>query len=263
MKIICFSQHKGGTGKTTTALNTGLFLAKKGFTVLLVDMDPQANLTHSFADLNGQRLQPIPNLYHYLTGKTSPPPVPLQVKENLFLLPSSLHLAAAELELYQHSNHNGFLHSVFLPQQKNKQFKPDFILIDCPPSLSLLTLNALYVSDYVVIPMEPEIYAMDGLANLLNILSQVRTKNITPPKVLGILITKFFNTVLYNDMVSNLAQAYGPLLFQTKIRKNISISEAITQRESIYEYAPRSNGATDYESFTRELLQKMAVPFND
>ena len=249
MKVISIAQHKGGTGKTTTTLNLGYGLAAAGKRVLLVDMDAQANLTDSL-EIAGSDTIEERNMYHYLTMKNKMP-VPLMVNENLFVLPSSIDLAGAETEMNAMPYRDMILRKII---EKTPGF--DFVLIDCPPSLGVLTLNALMASNEVYVPMQAELLPYKGLSKLADVLELIREMSGSSIDITGVLITMSQGTVLNRDITTILREQYGDRVFDGTIRRNIALSEAVTQKQSIFEYAPESNGAKDYQQFVNIILSK-------
>ncbi len=249
MKVIAIAQHKGGTGKTTTTLNLGYGLAKAGKRVLLVDMDAQANLTDS-VEINDSPLPDVQNMYHYITMKNRNPK-PLKINENLFILPSSIDLAGAETEMNAMPNRDLVLRKIL---SKIGEF--DYCLIDCPPSLGVLTLNALMAASEVYVPMQAELLPYRGLGKLSDVLELIREMSESSIDISGILVTMNQGTVLNRDIITILKKQYGDLVFESMIRRNVSISEAVTQKKSIFDYSPQSIGAKDYQRFVDIVLNK-------
>ncbi|HAH24942.1 MAG TPA: chromosome partitioning protein ParA [Prolixibacteraceae bacterium] len=245
-KIIAIAQHKGGTGKTTTTLNLGFGLATAGKKVLMIDMDAQANLTESLTseDVDNR------NMYHYMTLK-NPDPEALFIRENLYLLPSSIDLAGAETEINAVPNRDFILRHII-----RKLPGYDFILIDCPPSLGVLTLNSLMCADEVIVPMQAELLPMKGLLRLIDVLSLISVMTNRDIPVSGILITMVQDTVLNRDLTAQLRQTYGEKVFPGVIRRNVAITEAVLSKQSIFEYAPGSNGAKDYAEVVEQVLNR-------
>lgn len=250
-KIISFGNHKGGVGKTTTTASVGSILAAKGYNVLVIDLDAQANLTFS---LLGS--EPEESVYHALTGKTSSLPV-VHIKEHLDIVPSDLQLAVAEMELISAIARERIL-SVLLDPIKDNY---DFILIDCPPgSLGLLVLNAFTASNEIIIPFLPEVLSFKGMKDINDFIIRVR-KNVNPQAHLtGILLTKVKRNNLHKDIETRLRSQLGAIVFTTKIRENITVAEAPLENKNIVDFAPKSAGALDYVSFTNELLSKFNLP---
>lgn len=246
--VISVANHKGGVGKTTTCANVGAILSKMGMKVLLVDLDPQYNLTSSLLRTPAAGS----TVYEALTGRE-----PLQrvsVSENLDLVPSSLTLAKAELELSSAMAREHILAGLLSPYRSQY----DYILIDCSPSLGLLTLNALTASARVIIPLTAEILPFNGLTMMKDFISMVSLKLNPKLRILGILITRWEETRMSRDIEAGLRSRLGRSVFQTKIRKNIRLAEAPLEAVSVSDYAPRSNGAADYNAFVKELTERLS-----
>lgn len=209
----------------------------------MIDMDAQANLTSSL--LNGE---PESTVYSALTGNEGLPIVSLS--ENLFLVPASLQLSMAELELASAMARERILAELLEPVKGEFEY----VLIDCPPSLGLLTLNALTASTDIIIPLVAEVLPFKGLAMMNNFIRMVQKKLNGRAHVTGIVITRWENTKLGRGVERQLRDSLGDTVFQTKIRKNVSLAEAPYEVTDIVTYAPKSNGAADYLDFTSELL---------
>lgn len=245
--IISVSNHKGGVGKTTTTVNIGAALAVLGHKVLLIDLDPQANLSQSLGLEDKE-----PNIYQLLKGEGRP--LPINVAERLDVIPSSLDLSGAEVELAGEAGREYILEELLQPLK----FRYDHILIDCPPSLGLLTINALTASDEVLIPIQPHYLAAQGLSKLLEVVEKVRKRINKRLKVGSILVTLYDGRkVLNRDVLEALETRFPKELLRTRIRENIALAEAPTQGLDIFRYAPKSNGAEDYLAAGRELLEKL------
>lgn len=248
-KIISIINHKGGVGKTTSTQNIGMglhrFFKQR---VLLIDLDSQANLTRSFGFLPPQVEK---NIYHAIT-EDEPLPL-LNLEKGLDLVPSSLSLSVAELKLSGKMGREYVLKNLLDQVQQ----RYDFVLIDCPPSLALLTINAIIASSDIYIPLEPEFLSLYGLDNINITLQEIRKQLKKNIDISGVFLTKFSDRVVLHQNALELAQQYFPKqLFQTKIRKNISLSEAQGQGKSIFDYAPKSNGAEDYKALVEEIIQR-------
>lgn len=250
--IIAFSNQKGGVGKTTTTLNLGAYLAAGGSKVLLVDLDPQANLTAGSGIVLNETDE---NIYDLISADNASPQkaVKLVQGENLHLIPGSIELAGAEVELVNAMSREATVKNLL--SQLKKQY--DYILIDCPPSLGLLTINALVASDYVVIPVQSEYYALEGLSQLLNTINLVKNKINRSLEILGIVITMYdARTNLAKDVARELSTMFKDKVFNTIIPRNIRLSEAPSHGKSIDLYDPESQGAKSYAALAQELLAR-------
>ena len=260
MRIIALMNQKGGVGKTTTTVNLGAALAEAGKHVCLIDLDPQAHLTINYGvEPNAD----VVNLYDVLIEERSFLEAVHKIDDNIALVPSSIDLAAAEVELVSVLGRERLLKE----RLEGVEHDFDYILLDCPPSLGLLTLNALAVADEVIIPMQPHFLALQGVAKLLETV-QLVNKRINPKlRVSGIVLTMFDSqTKLSNEVVAELRsfidQAQGQALpwaeakiFKSKIRRNIKLAESPSFGKTIIAYEPTSNGAADYRALAREVLE--------
>jgi chromosome partitioning protein len=259
MRIIALMNQKGGVGKTTTTVNLGAALAELGKRVCLVDLDPQAHLTINYG------IEPsadICSLYDMLVDGAPFLEAVRRISDNIAVVPSSIDLAAAEVELVSVLGRETLLKK----RIDAAQHEFDFILLDCPPSLGLLTLNALAVADEVIIPMQPHFLALQGVAKLLETV-QLVNKRINPKlKVSGIVLTMYDSqTKLTSEVVAELnsfiLDALGkPLpwatarIFKSKIRRNIKLAESPSFGQHILDYESSSNGAVDYRALGKEVL---------
>lgn len=245
-KVISFVNHKGGVGKTTTTLNLGQALAKfHNQKVLLIDLDPQANLSSSlgFDTDNG-----VKTIYEALNGKSA---LPInKVSDNLHIVLSSLDLSASEMELSSVISREALLKRLLEPILNQY----DYILIDCSPSIGLLTINALTASTGTIIILQSEFLALKGMQKLLQTINNI--KQYTNPNLsfYGVLLTQFDERLNLNKEVEQtMLNHFEDKLFKTKIRKNIALAEAPSAGLSIFEYSPTSNGSADYKQFAEEL----------
>lgn len=246
-KIIAVANNKGGVGKSTTTANLGAALAMKGKRVLVVDTDPQANLTAALLDIDEKPIEV--SIYDAMSGGT---PLPIHnVSTNLDIVPADIALAAAEIDLVGRRAREFVLKKLLSPVVGNY----DFVLIDCAPSLGLITLNALSMADSVLIPLTGEALPMRGLAMLDNYISDVVADLNPALHVGGVVVTRFNNRKLNTVVLSTIAERYGDKVLKSRIRENISIAEAPLAHCSIFEYAPDSNGAADYMALATEILQ--------
>jgi len=243
MKIISIVNHKGGVGKTTTTLNLGKALALLGKRILVVDIDPQANLSQSVGIENPER-----NIYHALC-EDAPSPIH-QIAEGLFLLPSDIDLSEAELKLQTEVNGYFRLRKILHSFSKNY----DYVLIDCPPSLSILTLNALIASNYTLLVVQAEYLATKGLKTILSLIEELK-ENLNPNiEVIGMLITQIDRTVVRNQIAEQIKSIYQGKVFDTMIRSNVALTEASAVNQDIFSYNGNSAGAEDYMKLAKELL---------
>ena len=239
--------HKGGVGKTTTTINIGAGLVKLGKKVLLVDLDPQANLTISL----GIPRQKI-TIYESMRGEAEI--TPYNVKKNLDVVTSTLDLSGAEMELINEAGRELIIGELFEPLVHEY----DFIIIDCPPSLGLLTLNALTASDYVYIPMQTEFLALQGLAKIKQITDKVRFRLNKKLQIGGVIATMYDSRkVLNREVVETIKKYFKDRVFDTMIRDNVSLAEAPAAHKDIFEYNPRSSGARDYLALSKEIMERI------
>ncbi len=253
-RIIALANQKGGVGKTTTAVNLGTGLAERGQRVLLVDFDPQGGCALGLGIEPGDLELSVYNAL--LDRNVSPEDTILATKvENLDLMPSNIDLSAAEIQLVTEVAREQALARILTPLRD----KYDFILIDCQPSLGLLTINALAAADGVIIPLECEYYALRGMALLLDSIERVQER-INPALVVdGILATMFDNRTLHAREVHQRVQsAFGDQLFSTVISRTIRFAEAPVVGEPILTYAPSSTGAVAYRKLAEEVMSRVS-----
>ena len=250
-RIISVANQKGGVGKTTTAINLAACLALSGQKVLIIDIDPQGNASSGLG-VNLRENQK--GIYELLAGNASLDQViyPTEI-DTLKIIPSNVDLAGAEIELVGRDHREKILSMAL--NGVNAEY--EFIVIDCPPSLGLLTLNALTVSQSVLIPMQCEYYALQGLSHLLKTLQRIK-KSINPNlKVEGILLTMYDNRTLLTSQVENQVKKYfSEFLMKTIIPRNIRLSEAPSHGKPIVLYANRSKGSDSYVELAQEVIQR-------
>ena len=248
-KIISIANQKGGVGKTTTTINLGTCLAKKGKKVLLIDADPQGNATSGL----GAEKEVEFSTYDILVGDTELKQAIEQTGvKNLFVCPSNINLAGAEVELVSMMSREQRL------KEKLDEVKDvfDYVLIDCPPSLGLITLNSFTASDSVLIPVQCEYYALEGLGQLLNTVNLVKKHLNKNLQIEGALLTMYdIRTNLSNQVVKEVKKYFDNKVYKTVIPRNVRLSEAPSYGMPITEYDPRSKGAKSYEKFTKEFLK--------
>lgn len=250
-KIISIINQKGGVGKTTTAVNLAAFLADKGYKTMLVDADSQGNTTSGLSkDVEFEE-----TLYDVLLNDVSIEEAVVKTDiKKLSILPASIDLAGAEIEMVSMEKRE-FLMKRKLDQVRDKY---DFILIDCPPSLGLMTLNALVASQEILIPIQAEFYALEGLSQLVKTV-QVVTRKLNPGlSILGILLTMFDGrTNLSLQVADEVKKYFGHKVFRTVIPRSVKLSEAPSFGEPILTYAPKSKGAEAYKKLCREVIKRV------
>ena len=251
--ILAITNQKGGVGKTTTAINLSAALASKGLRTLLVDLDPQANSSMSFLDVHGLQR----TVFDVLTDPsvTMADIVVLAEKvPNLAIAPSSIALAKIESKLL------GELDSQFRLQDALRSVadKFDFIVLDTPPTLGIITVNALVASSHVLIPIQSSYFALEGTDDLLETIDKVKQRTNPQLQILGAVITLHDKrTLLSRDIVDQIHKVFGDKLFETMITKSVRLEESPAYKESIFTFAPRSTGAYEYYKLSEEVLSRV------
>ena len=247
--VISLLNHKGGVGKTTSAINIGAGLVELGKKVLLIDLDPQANLTLSLG-IPRQKY----SIYESLRGESEL--VPFQYKPNMDVIISTLDLSGAEMELINEAGREYILRELI--QLVIEDY--DYIIIDCPPSLGLLTLNALTSSDYVYIPLQTEFLALQGLSKIKQVIDKVKFRLNKKLEMGGVIATMYdHRKILNREVVDTILKYFGDKVFDTKIRDNVALAEAPARQKDIFEYSPNSPGADDYMALCKEILERVKV----
>lgn len=248
-KVISIANQKGGVGKTTTSVTMSAMLAKKGKKVLLIDADPQGNATSGIGIERGQEV----SVYEVLTTEMSMRDTIQETHvKNLDICPSNINLAGAEVELVSMMSREHRL------KEKINEIKDeyDYIIIDCPPSLGLITLNAFTASDSILVPIQCEYYALEGLGQLINTINLVKRHLNKDLVIEGALLTMYdMRTKLSNQVVNEVKNFFNNNVYTTVIPRNIRLSEAPSYGIPITEYDARSKGAKAYEKFVKEFLK--------
>ena len=245
-KVLSISNHKGGVGKTTSAINIGAGLNKLGKKVLLIDLDPQANLSQSLGLTNQDK-----TIYGALKGEYKLEPV--SVLKGLDVIPSTLDLSGAEIELSSEPGREYILKEL-IDGIRNDY---DYIIIDSPPSLGLLTINSFTAADEILIPLQAQFLAMQGLAKLVEVVEKIKSRLNKELKMGGVFITQYDGRkVLNRDVVETINAHFKSEVFKTKIRDNIALAEAPAQGLDIFRYNAKSNGAEDYMDLAQEIIKR-------
>lgn len=246
-KKIVFANQKGGVGKTTTTVNVGAYLAEARTRVLLVDFDPQCNLTSS---IGGDTARP--GIYEAITGQVSVREAIQQtIVENLYLIPSTIDLTGATVELVDEEGREYFLRRLL----KDVEAEYDYVCIDCPPSLGILTLNGLVSADFVIIPLQCEYFALEGLSLLLKTIRRVQLGLNPKLQIGGIVFTMYDKrTRLSNEVIREVSGYFGQKVFRTIIPRNVRLSEAPSYAQPISLYDPSCVGASSYKKLAEEVM---------
>lgn len=250
-RIIAISNQKGGVGKTTSSLNIASAIALEGKKVLLIDLDPQSNLTKSFGITDPEK-----NIYGVLLKEYPIKETVFKVRDNLLLVPCSKNFAAFE------RNNSGDIESFYTLKEQLDEITSkthiDFIVIDCPPSLGIISTNAYVAAHEIYTPMEAQEFSIDGLEEVIKTIAKIKKRLNEHLELKGVFFTRFHGRKLISKEVQEYLQEFFPnLLLQTSIRECVRLKESPSARQDIFGFAPDSNGAADYRSLAQEILYKV------
>lgn len=247
MKKIVVVNNKGGIGKTTSVQNISACLARNGKKTLILDLDPQTNLSESFGIFGVE-----PNMFHSFSSGAPLNLIPIY--ENLTIVPSSIDFAGIEIEISQKIRREYILEKLLKPLES--QF--DYCVMDCPPSLGLITINALTAGDYVLIPLEAEYLAYRGLDTIRDLISNVKTEINDRLVIAGVFFTKIKPTLsLTKAITEEVSKIFGDTLLKSSIRVNVALAESQSNGKDIFAYDPESNGARDYKKLVDEIAKRI------
>lgn len=269
MKIIAIMNQKGGVGKTTTAVNFASGLVRSGKKVMLIDADSQGNATASLGLVLNQKNDIACDLFAVLTGQCQTQEALLvrlmkakQKNSQIDVLPATINLSGFDQVVRALPNKQLMLKQ--LTQEFDGQY--DYVVIDCPPSLGLMAVNALVAADELIIPVQPEFFALQGLSQLLDTVTLLQQTLNPALKIGGVVCTRFNRRKIHNEVLSCLQDRFATTLFATKIHENIAIAEAPSFGQTIFEYQEKSSGSYDFDLLTKEFINReirqMSIPMN-
>jgi chromosome partitioning protein len=253
LKVISIFNQKGGVGKTTTNINLCSYLAMSGYRILSIDIDPQGNTTSGLGFDKNNVETSIYDVMAYEDTKIDDAVVESELISNYFIIPSTMELAGAEVELIGKSNRESILKNKI----QNLETKFDYIFIDCPPSLGFLTVNALTASDSVLIPIQCEFYALEGVGQLVNTIQLVKKSLNKNLQVEGVIMSMYDSrTNLSNEVVSEVKKYFKDKVYNTTIPRNVRLAEAPSFGLPIMLYDDKCRGALAYENLTKEFIER-------
>lgn len=250
MKVIALVNQKGGVAKTTSAVNLSSCLSEMGHSVLAVDLDAQGNLGYNFG-LDTENLDKT--IYDVLAKDTPASDIVHKTNFGVDVIPSNILLANAEIEISSKMSRETILKNAF----KKAGFEYDFVILDLPPNLSLITLNGLSLADYAIVPLDAGIFSLAGMNQLISVIQLIKENGLNPDlDILGVVLTKVdARTNLSKEIYDTLKEIFGDKVFETQIHQNIKIAESQKEQKPINFYAPENRGSKEYRSLAKELIE--------